>query len=81
MPVILSDDELRETGLTERQIRIELACRLFDTQHMALWPAAKLAGMSRGEFERELLARKIPAYRYTREAFDQDLRTLSNSEA
>ena len=50
MPVVISDETLRQAGLTEREAVVEIACRLFDAGKLALWPAAKLAGMSRVEF-------------------------------
>lgn len=63
MPVLISDETLREAGLTEREAVVEFACRLYDAGKLPLWPAAKLAGMSRSEFEQELINRKIPVYR------------------
>lgn len=76
MPVIITDETLKQAGLSEREMKIEIACRLFDANKLALWPAAQLAGMSRGEFEDELMLRQIPVYRPTLEDFRQDLKTL-----
>ena len=53
MPVTINDETLREAGFTEREAIVEIACRLFDAGKLALWPAAKLAGLSRVEFEGE----------------------------
>ena len=72
MPLIISDEELREAGLDEREARIELACRLFDIGRLPLWPAAKLAGFAtRSPFEGELRARNIPIYRPTIEDLEE----------
>ena len=77
MPLIISDEQLREAGIDEREARIELACRLFDIGRLALWPAAKLAGCSRrSEFEGELRKRNIPIYRPTIEDLETDMETL-----
>ena len=76
MPVIIPDEVLREAGLSEREALIEIACRLFDAGKLHLWPAAKLAGLSRVEFEGELIQRKIPIYRPTLEDVLEDLATL-----
>src|SRR5258708_22445977 len=73
MPVVIPDEVLQETGLTERELLIELACRLFDIEKLDLWPAAKLVGLSRGEMEQELWKRKIPIYRPTVADLEQDL--------
>jgi predicted HTH domain antitoxin len=76
MPVVISDETLKEAGLSEREAVVEIACRLFDAGRLALWPAAKLAGLSRTEFEHELGARKIAVYRPTVEDLVDDLAAL-----
>ena len=76
MPLMIPDEVLREAGLSEREALIEFACRLYDIGKLALWPAAKLAGLSRGEFEEQLMLRKIPVYRPTPEDLANDLATL-----
>ncbi len=76
MPVVISDDVLREARMTEQEVRIELACHFFDTGKLALWPAAKVAGLSRVEFEAELARRKISVFRPTTADLDQDLSAL-----
>jgi predicted HTH domain antitoxin len=58
-------------------MQIEIACRLFDANKLALWPAAQLAGISRAEFEDELAQRNIPVFRPTIEDLELDLRNLS----
>jgi predicted HTH domain antitoxin len=59
MPLVFSDEALREAGLSERDARIEFACRLFDAGKLTLWGRAKLAGLSRVVIEAELRARPI----------------------
>jgi predicted HTH domain antitoxin len=76
MPVVISDETLKQAGMTEREALIEIACRLFDIGKLHLWPAAKMVGMSGGEFEQELMNRKIPVYRPTIEDLYEDLATL-----
>lgn len=75
MVVALPDDVLRQAGLDGRQILIEFACWLFDTERLDLWPAAQVAGLSRDEFEAELLNRRIAIYRYSEADFAQDMAT------
>jgi predicted HTH domain antitoxin len=76
MPVTIPDDILEEAGLTEQEARLEVACRLYDAEKLTLFSAARLAGLSRGRFEDELRARKIPIYRPTVEDLRKDLATL-----
>ena len=76
MPVVIPDELLAETGMTERELLVELACRLFDLEKLDLWPAAKLAGLSRVEMEAELRKRNIPIYRVDEEYWAQELASL-----
>jgi predicted HTH domain antitoxin len=81
MPLTIPDEILRQSGLSEREMAIEIACRLFEAGTIYLPDACKLAGISRIELEEELRRRKIPVYRYTREMYEQDLETLSKLDA
>jgi predicted HTH domain antitoxin len=76
MPAIISDEFLRAAGLTEQEARTELACRLYDAQRIGKGLAARLAGLTRLEFEDELVKRGLPVIRYTEQMWEQDLRTL-----
>ena len=73
MPLTVPDDVLRKTGMSEDEARVEIACRLFEAGKLALWPAAQWAGLSRSEFEEEVLDRRIPLYRPTRRDLDAEL--------
>ncbi len=76
MPLVIADEVLQEAGLSEQEARIELACRLFDIGKLALFPASKLAGLTRTEMEGELIKRKMPIYRITEEYWAQELQSL-----
>jgi predicted HTH domain antitoxin len=76
MPLTITDDVLEQADLTGQEARVEFACRLFDAGRLRLRPAARLAGMSRAEFEAELRARGLPVYRITEEHYRQDLEAL-----
>ena len=72
----LSDEVLQQAGMSAEEARIEIACRLFDAEKLALWPAAQLAELSRVAFEEELHRRRIPIYRPTIADLKADLETL-----
>ena len=76
MPLVISDEDLRKTGLSERDALIEFACRLFQAEKLSLPAAAKLAKLSRVEMEDALFDRGIPAYRYTVEMLEEDMANL-----
>ena len=76
MPLVIDDETLRAVGLTEREARIELACRLFESGRLALWPAARFCGLDRIDFVQELGKRGIDGFRYGPGDLERDLMTL-----
>jgi predicted HTH domain antitoxin len=79
MPNILIPDEvLKESGLDEREVLVELACRLFDAGRLTLWSAAKLAGLGRNGIEDALPDRGISIYRPKSSDLRGDLATLAH---
>jgi predicted HTH domain antitoxin len=76
MPVVISDETLRDAGLTERDALVEIACRLFGAGKLALWPAANLAGMNRVTFEKALSDRQIAVYRPDERDLADDIAAL-----
>jgi len=80
VPVIIPDETLKQAGLSEREALIEIACRLFDAGKLHLNQAARLAQMTRNEFESELMSRQIDVYRideeYLRHELEMSGRTL-----
>lgn len=80
MPVLISDELLSETGLSEREATIEIACRLFAAGRLPLPGATRWTGLSRPEFEQELLNRKLPLVVIDEEYWRQELQSLANCE-
>lgn len=78
MTLQIPDDILKAANLDERGFLIELACRLFDTDRLTLAEAARLAGMTRTDFEDALRDRVIPVYRYDEAEFSSELAILSS---
>ena len=73
MPVIIPDETLKQAGLSEREALIEISCRLFDADKLHLNQAARPAGMTRNEFESELMSREIDVYRIDEEYLRHEL--------
>jgi predicted HTH domain antitoxin len=73
VPVIIPDETLKQAGLSEREALIEISCRLFDAGKLHLNQAARLAGMTRNEFESELMSREIDVYRIDEEYLRHEL--------
>ena len=64
-----------EARLSPRDAALHLAIGLFVTEEATLGQAAQVAGMSQGEFLRELGRRRIPMH-YGSEELAADLRTV-----
>lgn len=75
MSVLISDDLMRTTRMTEDELRLELAVVLFQKEKLTLAQAARLAGMIRPRFQLLLGSRGIPVH-YDVPEFEEDLRTL-----
>ena len=76
MPLVISDDVLKQAKLSENEALVEIACRLFDAGKLTLPAAGKLAGLARVEMEAELISRNIPVYRPTVEDLKSDLQSM-----
>lgn len=75
MSVIIPDDILQATRMTEDELRQEIAVLLFQKEKLTLAQASRLAGMSRLQFQHLLASRNIPVH-YDVKEFEEDLKTL-----
>jgi predicted HTH domain antitoxin len=76
MPLIISDDILRDLGLGESEALCEIACQLFRAGRLTLWKAAQLAGLDRVSFEDELRQRAISIHQPTLADLEDDMQAL-----
>jgi predicted HTH domain antitoxin len=79
MPLVIPDDILKQAGLTEREARIEFACRLFAAGRLSKAAAAQFCALDRVAFESELAKRGIDIFRYGPDDLKQDLQTLDRA--
>lgn len=76
MPLSIPDRVLQQMGLSEREALVEVACRLFDANKLGKADAGSMCGLSRVEFEAELLARGLPLVHIDEEWIEQERRSL-----
>jgi len=76
MPVTLSDQLLAEAGLSEREAKLEIACRLYDAGKLTMPQATRWAGVARVELETALLERELPLVRVDQRYWDQEVQGL-----
>lgn len=75
MSIIVSDEILAVTHMTEAEMRQEIAVMLFQKEKLTLAQASRFAGMHRIAFQHLLASRQIPVH-YGVADFEQDIQTL-----
>ncbi|MGA9995514.1 MAG: UPF0175 family protein [Pyrinomonadaceae bacterium] len=75
MSVVIPDDILSATGMTEPELMQEIAVLLFQKEKLSIGQASRLAGMSRLQFQHLLASRQIPLH-YGVSELETDLETL-----
>ncbi|SDG77992.1 Predicted antitoxin, contains HTH domain [Dyadobacter soli] len=71
----LNDNVIKSTGLTEQELRIELAVRLYEDGKITVGQGGTMTGLGSIRFQKELGKRKI-AWHYDVEDLHADLETL-----
>ncbi|HYE63738.1 MAG TPA: UPF0175 family protein [Phycisphaerales bacterium] len=74
MTITIPDEVLKSSGLTEREVLLELACRLFDIDRLTKHEAASMCGLDRPSFEDELFKRGLAVYHMTDEDWEIEQR-------
>jgi predicted HTH domain antitoxin len=75
MAVLIPDETLMAAGMTEQELKQELAILLYQQQRLTLAQAARLAGMDRLQLQ-HLLASRGVSINYDIEDLDQDVANL-----
>lgn len=75
MSLIISDDILHTTRMSEAELLQEIAVLLYQKDKLTLGQASKLAKMSQLQFQHLLASRQIPIH-YDVAEFESDLKTL-----
>ena len=75
MIIELSDQIVQEAQLSKEELRLAIAVWLFVEKSWSLGRSAKVAGLHKIQFQRELAKRKIPIH-YTEEDLDRDMEAI-----
>lgn len=76
MSLVISDEFLKASQMSESELKIEVAIMLFQQKRLSLGKASELAQMNRFQFEKILKQRNIPTYTYDVEDLEIDLKNL-----
>ena len=75
MALIIDDHELEITGLSEKELRLEIALMLYQNGKFSIGKASEFARIDKIYFKKELGKRKIAA-NYDADEFEKDLKYL-----
>ena len=75
MKITIDDELLQGLNLSDQEARIDLAVGLYADRRVTLGRAARIAGISQTEFQRELGRRRVPM-NYDVAEFEADMHTL-----
>ena len=75
MSLLVSDDIVQASGLSERELLLEIVIMLFQQDKISLGKASELLGIHRMQFQKLLADRRICVH-YGIAEFEEDLKTL-----
>lgn len=75
MSIVISDEVLRATRMTETEMKQEIAIFLFEKNKLTLAQASRLAEMNRLQFQHLLASRQVSVH-YDVADFEEDRRVL-----
>ncbi len=71
----ISDELIHATGMSERELTLEIAVMLFEKEKLTLAQASRLAGVSQFQFQHLLASRQIPVH-YDVTDLEEDVQIL-----
>lgn len=75
MSLVISDEILKASGLSESELLLEIVIMLFQQEKISIGKASQLVGMNQVQFQ-ELLARRGICIHYDISEFQEDLKTF-----
>jgi predicted HTH domain antitoxin len=75
MSLVIPDEILQSTHMSETELSQEIAVLLFQKEKLTLGQASQLAELSQWQFQQLLASRHIPVH-YDVAEFEEDLKTL-----
>ena len=77
MPLLITDEVLEASRLSETEFKREIAVFLFEQNRLTLGKASRLADMSQYEFQHLVSSRGLPVH-YHIDDFKNDIETLKS---
>ena len=75
MALVISDEEIKRSGLSEQQFKLEIALHLYAMNVFTLGQAAAFCNISHAEMMENIGSKKIPMH-YTLEDLEYDYKNI-----
>ncbi|MEZ4828479.1 MAG: UPF0175 family protein [Bacteroidia bacterium] len=75
MSITIPQEYLEAAGMTELDLRLEIALIFYQRRSISLGKAAEMAGLERFDFQQKMAGRKIPV-NYSLDELMKDVKTL-----
>ncbi|MBW4628428.1 MAG: UPF0175 family protein [Brasilonema octagenarum HA4186-MV1] len=75
MSLVIADEILKASGLSESELLLEIVIMLFEKEKLTLGKASRLIGIDQIQFQRLLASRRIPVH-YDVAEFREDIKSL-----
>ncbi len=75
MSLVIADEILKASGLSESELLLEIVIMLFEKEKLTLGKASRLVGIDQIQFQRLLASRRIPVH-YDVAEFREDIKSL-----
>jgi predicted HTH domain antitoxin len=79
MALVIEDELIRQTNLTEQELRVQIAILLFEKNILSFGQAYRMSGLNVLDFQQLLGKQKIPMH-YEVEDFEKDLQNIRHFE-
>ena len=78
MALLITDDEIKRTGFSAEQLKVEIAVLLFEKNIFTLGLAAEFCGLHKLQMQQELAKRKIPLH-YDLDMLREDIANINEA--
>jgi len=78
MSLLITDEEIKRTGLSAEQLKLEIAVLLFEKSIFTLGTAAEFSGLHKLQMQQELAKRKISLH-YDVDMLHEDIANINES--
>jgi predicted HTH domain antitoxin len=76
--LVINDELVKELNMSEQEIKLEFAIRLYESDKISLRKAARIASLPWLGFSKILVQRNIPTVKMSNEEFETEVSTVNS---